>query len=232
MAEVKQHAWCCKVKWDKLLQKKVLPPFKLNLRLSSFDPECTSIALEEPQSELPSEQLDSWFLDFDFSNDYLTPRSSIDSSQSTTHLSFLSAQGLSQEAGSFFMTEDSPMSDEGNRQITLQIPMSPSEAGYRRPRKVWESALDLELSVEAKPAKYLEPEEHKLVQRAKYIDHSGRNSPWSPSHSKLSHSFSEVALQISLSKGRDADSLGVVSATPDMQQKRSKDSCLLASASG
>jgi hypothetical protein len=44
--------------------------------------------------------------------------------------------------------------------------------------------------------KYLNPEELRLVQRAKYTDHSSLNSPISTRHAKLSNSFLEAVLEI------------------------------------
>ena len=45
--EVKVHPWCTDIDWEKYLQKEIKPPFKPNLSSSNFDPEYTSIPLDE-----------------------------------------------------------------------------------------------------------------------------------------------------------------------------------------
>lgn len=61
ISEIKAHPWCAKVKWDKLLQRKVAPPYRPSLRSSNFDPQFTSLSLEEEQLGCGDE-----FLGFEF----------------------------------------------------------------------------------------------------------------------------------------------------------------------
>lgn len=47
--EIKEHPWCAKIDWNKLLAKKIIPPFRPNLKISNFDPLYTCMKLEEDQ---------------------------------------------------------------------------------------------------------------------------------------------------------------------------------------
>jgi serine/threonine protein kinase len=49
LEEIKEHPWCAKIDWSKLLAKKIIPPFRPNLKISNFDPLYTSMKLEEDQ---------------------------------------------------------------------------------------------------------------------------------------------------------------------------------------
>jgi serine/threonine protein kinase len=175
MIEVKQHAWCYKIKWEKLLQKKILPPFRPNLRLSNFDPEYTSMAIEETSDPL-LETPDTLFEAFDFSSDQALPRSSANSTRSTTSQmpSFFSTKTLSQEtsvveadrAYQIRSEEQSYMSDVDcrARRNTHQIPISPVLTNLaahltKRPREVLECLSDLEPPKTAKAARFMNPEE-------------------------------------------------------------------------
>jgi hypothetical protein len=55
--EIKEHPWCKDIDWDKVLKKKVDPPFKPFLHRSNFDPEYTSMSPvlfeEDPLEVLP-----------------------------------------------------------------------------------------------------------------------------------------------------------------------------------
>ncbi|CAG9326813.1 unnamed protein product [Blepharisma stoltei] len=43
--DVKEHPWCSKIQWDKLLNKKKLPPFLPSVRASNFDEEYTCLPI-------------------------------------------------------------------------------------------------------------------------------------------------------------------------------------------
>ncbi|CAG9319496.1 unnamed protein product [Blepharisma stoltei] len=46
-SEIKAHPWCKKIKFDRLLKRQILPPFRPNLRLSNFDPEYTTMGIDQ-----------------------------------------------------------------------------------------------------------------------------------------------------------------------------------------
>lgn len=54
--EIKSHPWCANINWSHLLHKKIIPPFRPNLRSSNFDVEYTSKNLD---SELIHSSLSS-----------------------------------------------------------------------------------------------------------------------------------------------------------------------------
>lgn len=95
--EVKQHPWCTKIDWNKLYQKKIIPPFRPNLKTSNFDPLYTSMKLEEDQflKLCPSPVATSKTFNFsdpfrEFSYDYTAEtknRMSSNRSYSTSNLS-------------------------------------------------------------------------------------------------------------------------------------------------
>jgi serine/threonine protein kinase len=49
--EIKAHPWCSKIKWGKLLQRKILPPFRPNFTNSNFDPQYTQMQLDDETLE-------------------------------------------------------------------------------------------------------------------------------------------------------------------------------------
>jgi serine/threonine protein kinase len=98
LTEVREHPWCAKIKWDKLLRRKILPPFRPNLKLSNFDPEYTSITITE-REELG--QVDDFFAGFDY--DYQA--TSLETSRATVTQSFSSKKALSNEASTIDIAE-------------------------------------------------------------------------------------------------------------------------------
>jgi serine/threonine protein kinase len=59
--EIKQHEWCKSINWALFLQKKVHPPFKVDLRVSNFDPEFTKqscAGLDSSNDEIQLEDLE------------------------------------------------------------------------------------------------------------------------------------------------------------------------------
>mmetsp|Transcript_32544 Transcript_32544/g.56285 ORF Transcript_32544/g.56285 Transcript_32544/m.56285 type:complete len:286 (+) Transcript_32544:365-1222(+) len=99
LAEVKEHPWCAKIKWEKLLQKKILPPFRPNLKVSNFDSEYTSIHIKERQ-ELG--QIDPAFDGFNYDSEYAGMESTALVSQAP---SFISKEVLSNEASTIDIVE-------------------------------------------------------------------------------------------------------------------------------
>jgi RAC serine/threonine-protein kinase/serum/glucocorticoid-regulated kinase 2 len=155
MIEVKQHPWCSKIKWDKLLTKQILPPFRPNLRVSNFDPEYTSMAVENCFEAL-EDSYDLLFEDFDFTTDDSCPRISINSTLSTALPSFCSSktQEVSQE-------QRSKEESDSSLQISTVGPT-------KRPQDILQCMSDLEPPKEAKPARFLNSEESRQVQHAKH----------------------------------------------------------------
>jgi protein-serine/threonine kinase len=78
--EIKEHPWCINIDWSKLLHKRILPPFRPNLRHSNFDPVYTKERINisefhyedlEPYTESQSEE--DPFKGFDFSEEDRIP---------------------------------------------------------------------------------------------------------------------------------------------------------------
>mmetsp|Transcript_27644 Transcript_27644/g.49905 ORF Transcript_27644/g.49905 Transcript_27644/m.49905 type:complete len:586 (-) Transcript_27644:889-2646(-) len=49
--EIKAHPWCANIKWDKVLSRKILPPFRPNFKHSNFDPQYLEMSLDDPSTE-------------------------------------------------------------------------------------------------------------------------------------------------------------------------------------
>jgi hypothetical protein len=143
--------------------------------MSNFDPEYTTMAIEEMSDPLQDTQ-DNLFEAFDFSTDQAIPRSSANSTRSTTSQmpSFFSTKALSQEASviesdrtcQIRSEEQSYMSDVDcrARRNPLQIPINPVLTNLaahlaKRPREVLECMSDLEPPKTAKAARFMNPEE-------------------------------------------------------------------------
>lgn len=61
--EIKAHPWCAKIKWDKLLSHKILPPFRPNFKTSNFDPQYLQMSLED---STPDVEPGMFFQDYEF----------------------------------------------------------------------------------------------------------------------------------------------------------------------
>ncbi|CAG9320848.1 unnamed protein product [Blepharisma stoltei] len=66
-AEIKAHPWCKKIKFDKMLRKQIVPPFRPNLRLSNFDPEYTVMDIDQDFLAENRNFHDENFADFEYS---------------------------------------------------------------------------------------------------------------------------------------------------------------------
>ena len=89
--EIKSHPWCASIDWSHLLHKKIIPPFRPNLRSSNFDAEYTSKNLDSElihsslssSGKLFTPRPDDPFYNFDYddpeidSNALLAPTKSI-----------------------------------------------------------------------------------------------------------------------------------------------------------
>lgn len=87
--EVKGHPWCSKIQWDKLLKKRILPPFRPNLRVSNFDPEYTSMEIDDDFIKNADNAYDQDFLNFDYSGDGEV-KDSVNSQSTLTNISSIS----------------------------------------------------------------------------------------------------------------------------------------------
>ncbi|CAG9318245.1 unnamed protein product [Blepharisma stoltei] len=67
--DIKSHPWCSKINWSRLYKKKILPPFRPNLRMCNFDPEYTSMELDLDFIKSSPNAYDEEFADFDYSGD-------------------------------------------------------------------------------------------------------------------------------------------------------------------
>jgi hypothetical protein len=56
-AEIKAHPWCSNVNWDRVLRKRVKPPYKPNLQQSNLDPEYLNcrVSMDETASSCSEE---------------------------------------------------------------------------------------------------------------------------------------------------------------------------------
>jgi serine/threonine protein kinase len=64
--EIKAHPWCSKIKWGKLLQRKILPPFRPNFTNSNFDPQYTQMQIDDEALEAePGPHFPNYDYDYD-----------------------------------------------------------------------------------------------------------------------------------------------------------------------
>lgn len=155
LLEVKGHPWCAKIKWDKLLQRKILPPFRPNLKLSNFDSQYTSIQIKERQ-ELG--QFDPAFDGFNYDMQAAGNETTTLASQSP---SFLSKEILSNEASTIdiierrglFISQDASLSQIKSSKQSFSL-MNPSQLAAYVPKRDREPC-DLDHPL-APPSRYIE----------------------------------------------------------------------------
>ena len=71
--EVKNHPWCEEINWIRILKKKLVPPFRPNLKISNFDPEIMQIPVNiDIQLSQQNENLD-FMSNFTEKTDWSTP---------------------------------------------------------------------------------------------------------------------------------------------------------------
>lgn len=76
ISDIKDHPWCASIHWQKLYKKKIRPPFRPNFRATNFDPEFTSISIDNALFAEPRyiPNIEDKFLEFDYKREETTAK--------------------------------------------------------------------------------------------------------------------------------------------------------------
>jgi serine/threonine protein kinase len=120
--KIKEHAWCKDINWARLLKKRIVPPFKPNLKSSNFDPEILSIPVRIESAEgdylrgfdYSSESVEKCFANM---NEMLSSASNAPSERNST----VAEESLLGEAGrSMDLSNERNSSYESTQSFTIQ----------------------------------------------------------------------------------------------------------------